>query len=109
MKKKTYSAWFIALCALFLLFAWENIQATRLGYSVEKARMELQAVRNRNVYLQHRLLSAISPGRVALAARKNLGMVAPEPDQIVKLENETARPFRGWLAKLNVADSISKQ
>lgn len=90
-----------ALCAVFFLFAWENVQAVRLGYTIEKLRHEIKDLENSNTYLKKEIQASLSPEKLEAEASK-LGMVYPEPGAIVMLDGAPAadKAGRGWLAKL---------
>lgn len=89
------------LCLIFFLFAWENVQAVKLGYNIEQLRREIKDLENANTYLKKEIRSSISPERLEAEASK-LGMVYPEPGAVVMLDVPPAagNEGRGWLAKL---------
>ena len=78
-------AWLGLISLFFLIFAWENIQATRFGYRVEQTRREIRSFKITNEYLRFRLQNELSPARLHFVAQERLGMVAPDPDKIVVL------------------------
>lgn len=86
--------------AVFFVFAWGNVQATRLGYSIEELRKEIKDLETGNKYLKKEIQAAMSPERLQADAVK-LGLVYPEPDSIVLLDEKgKSRPSKGWLARL---------
>jgi hypothetical protein len=104
MLKKTRNLRLAALgglCAVFFLFAWENVQAVRLGYTIEKLRREIKDLENANTYLKKEIQASLSPEKLEAEAVK-LGMVYPEPGAVVLLDGAPAaeKEGRGWLAKL---------
>ena len=90
-----------ALCAVFFLFAWENVQAVKLGYTIEKVRREITDLESSNTYLKKEIQSSLSPEKLEAEALK-LGMVYPEPGAVVMLNAPTdaEKRTKGWLAKL---------
>jgi cell division protein FtsL len=90
-----------ALCAAAFLFAWENVQAVKLGYNIEKLRREIKDLESANTYLKKEIQVSLSPERLEAEAAK-LGMVYPEPGAVVMLDGTPAvkKEGRGWLAKL---------
>ena len=90
-----------ALCAVFFLFAWENVQAVRLGYTIEKLRREIKDLDSSNTYLKKEIPASLSPERLEAEAGR-LGMVYPEPGAVVMLDGkpDKDKAGRGWLAKL---------
>lgn len=104
MLKKTRNlrlAALIGICAVFFLFAWENVQAVRLGYTIEKLRREIKDLESANTYLKKEIQTSLSPEKLETEAAK-LGMVYPEPGAVVLLDGAPAvkKAGRGWLAKL---------
>ena len=104
MLKKTRNMNLAALgtvCAVFFLFALENVQAVKLGYTIEKIRREIKDLESSNTYLKKEIQTALSPEKLAVEALK-LGMVYPEPGAVVHLDGAPAKPnpAREWLAKL---------
>jgi len=86
--------------AVFFLFAWENVQATRLGYNIEGLRREIKDLENSNNYLKKEIRTSLSPEKLQTEALK-IGLVYPEPDALVLLDDADGnKPSRGWLAKL---------
>lgn len=89
------------LCAVCFLFAWENVQAVKLGYNIEKVRCEIKDLESSNTYLKKEIQTSLSPEKLEAKALK-LGMVYPEPGAVVMLDGSASpeQQARGWLAKL---------
>ncbi len=86
--------------AVFFIFAWENIQATRLGYSIEGLRKEITDLENNNNYLKKEMRSSLAPEKLQAEALK-IGLVYPEPDALILLDDaNNNQPAKSWLAKL---------
>lgn len=75
----------LALASPLLLFLWEQVQATRLGYEVSRTQTEFKRAQARLDYLRLELERLGAPESVAAAARRRLGMSAPQPESIVVL------------------------
>jgi len=104
MLKKTRNLRLAALggiCAVGFLFAWQNVQALKLGYTIEKLRREIKDLQSANTYLNKEIQASLSPQKLEAEAAK-LGMVYPEPGAVVILDGPPAadKAGRGWLAKL---------
>lgn len=104
LKKKTRNLRLMilgALCAAAFIFAWQNVQAVKLGYSIEKLRREIKDLENANTYLNKEIRVSLSPEKLEAAAVR-LGMVYPEPGAVVMLDDRPAdeNAGRGWLARL---------
>jgi hypothetical protein len=86
--------------AVFFLYAWENVQATRLGYGIEGLRKEIRDLENADNYLNKEIRISQSPERLQTEALK-IGLAYPEPDALVLLDEEPGnRSEKGWLAQL---------
>jgi len=86
--------------AVFFVYAWENVQATRLGYSIEGLRREIKDLENANNYLKKEIRISLSPEKLQAEALK-IGLVYPEPGALVLLDGNNGRTTaKGWLAKL---------
>jgi hypothetical protein len=73
----------IVYAALFVLaLAWQQIEATRLGYAVEKSRKQEHILRGRIGAVQLELERSLSPSQLALQARSRLGMQPASPDAL---------------------------
>lgn len=104
MLKKTRNKNLAVLGAVFavcFIFVWENVQALKLGYTIEKIRREIKDLESSNTYLKKEIQASLSPERLEVAALR-LGMVYPEPGAVVMLDSAPgqANPARDWLAKL---------
>lgn len=82
----------LGVAGLSLLFLWEQVQATRLGYQVSGARAELHRTRDRIAYLRSEFEALSAPESVAEAAARRLGMAAPLPESIVVLGAQRIAP-----------------
>ncbi|MBI4422703.1 MAG: cell division protein FtsL [Elusimicrobia bacterium] len=75
------------------LFVWEQVQATRLGFELDRARRCVQEARGRTAHLRLELERRTAPAELASLARERLGMVPPSPDSLVILAQAAARPL----------------
>lgn len=88
------------LCAVFFIFAWENVQAVKLGYNIEKLRRDIKDLESSNTYLKKEIQASLSPEKLEERA-KEIGMVYPEPEAVVLLDDaRQAGPEKTWLAKV---------
>ncbi|OGS08299.1 MAG: hypothetical protein A2270_10735 [Elusimicrobia bacterium RIFOXYA12_FULL_51_18] len=86
--------------AVFFIYAWENLQATKLGYRIEGLRREIKDLENTNSYLKKEIRASLAPEKLQTEALK-IGLVYPEPDALVLLEDKNSyKPAKGWLAQL---------
>ena len=66
-----------------LLYVWQHIHVVRLGYEIEQLRDRQASLVQENKTLKLEMGQLRSLKRVEDIARKRLGMVAPEPGQVV--------------------------
>jgi len=81
-----------AMAVLFLLvftYAWQHFKAIEYGYQIESAKRELATVTEMNHALRLEDASLRDPERIDLLARR-LGLVPPEPGQVIRLEGSGA-------------------
>lgn len=82
----------IVLASLGVLaLAWQQIEATRLGYQVEKSRARLHALQGELGSLQMDLQTSLSPAQLAYQARAKYGMQPASPE-FVRLLGAPALP-----------------
>ncbi|MFA6092884.1 MAG: hypothetical protein WCU88_05475 [Elusimicrobiota bacterium] len=90
MEKKP--AVLLAACAsLALAFLLEQVQATRLGYALGRARKEIHAQEQTNAHLRLRLAKMRSPDLLAREAQSRLQMTPPSPESQVYLGKSVER------------------
>ena len=92
----------IVLASLGLLaLAWQQIQATRLGYKVEAERKHVQSLQGRIGAMQMELQTSLSPAQLALQARLRLGMQPASPESLRLLGSSGAEPsYDSFLSRL---------
>lgn len=66
-----------------LFYVWQHIQVVRTGYEIERLREERAALLQRNREMTLEIGRLTSLRRVEELARKRLGMVRPEPGQVI--------------------------
>ena len=93
----------LAAVGLFLTaVVWQHVEATRLGYQVERSRKQISTLRCAQGALQTELEDLLSPSSLSAQARGRLGMVLVSPASLRRLDDDTmtaqARP--GLLRRL---------
>ncbi|MBI3552982.1 MAG: hypothetical protein HY077_10745 [Elusimicrobia bacterium] len=77
--------------SLFVLgLAWQQIEATRLGYEVERTRHQARILRGRIGQVQVQLETSLSPAQLAAQA-KAMGMIQCDPAALRFLDSPPAR------------------
>jgi len=78
----------IGLCLVFL-FVWERVDIVRVGYQVERLKVEKLRLERERDQLQIKFSALSAPGRIAKMATEQLGMVLPQKGQVIMVQ---ARP-----------------
>ena len=73
----------IAILGLVLLFVWERADLVRLGYQVQRLEKHYKRLSRERDELQVKQSALSSPEYIARVATGKLGMVHPEPGQLV--------------------------
>ena len=71
--------------AELLIYTWCRVQYVQVGYQITKEtarQQQLLALRDR-LKIEHARLK--SPQRIAKIAREQLGLITPNPDQVIEL------------------------
>ena len=66
-----------------LLFVWERVDLVRLGHQVHQLQKQYKRLERENHELKVKRSALSSPEYIARVATKRLGMVSPEPGQVV--------------------------
>lgn len=90
--KRAFRVVVVSLAVLAL--AWEQIEATRLGYRVEASRRTVHALQGQIGAVERQLQSDLSPAQLAYEARTRLGMQPASPDCLRLLDGK-AKPSSG--------------
>ena len=86
IKLKTMGVWIVILAIFIselLLYAWCRVQYVGVGYEILKTSRHRQELVALHSTLKVELASLKSPDRIARIARKQLGLVAPTPEQMI--------------------------
>ena len=80
---------------------WQHVQATRLGYQLDKARQHLLALRCANGTLQSEIDTILSPANLSVQARGRMGMSLAGLDSLRMLtKSPLDKPHSGLLQRL---------
>jgi cell division protein FtsL len=78
-------ALFIGLCLVFL-FVWERVDIVRVGYRVERLKVEKTKLERERDQLRVKVSSLSAPDRIAKVATEQLGMVPPQKGQVIMVQ-----------------------
>ena len=74
-----------AAIGVLLLFVWERVDLVRVGYHIEQLKTKKAALLHEQDELRVRVSSLTAPDRIARAATDKLGMIPPQPGQVVMI------------------------
>jgi hypothetical protein len=82
-------------------YVWAKGQVHDLGREIKGREMRLDELRRTNALLRQAYATLCSPRELDAAARRlNLGLAAPRPDQIVRMEEPAPRPEKSYAARV---------
>jgi cell division protein FtsL len=67
------------------LFAWQHFQCVRYGYQIEQSKAERAELEEQNHQLRLEQAALADPERIDTLARTRLGMVTPNPQQVIRV------------------------
>ncbi len=73
----------VAVLAFLLGYVWERVDIVRVGYRLEQLKAQKVLLERERDELSVKLAALSSPDRIARAAREKLGMLPPQPGQVV--------------------------
>jgi cell division protein FtsL len=79
----TYLAAVALPLAALLIYTWQGVHVIRIGYEIDQLRRTHQALQAERGSLEVELASLQNLGAVETLAMRDLGMVYPEPGQVV--------------------------
>lgn len=94
-----YSLVFIAVILTAVMI---NIQAIKIGYSIEKEEKEIRNLRSSNKYISKQISGYKAPRNIELVA-SHMGLKYPEPYSIVMMDESGKKGSGGkfgWLARI---------
>jgi cell division protein FtsL len=90
---------FAAVTSLVLLFVWERVDIVRIGYHIERLKVQKVALERERDELQVKLSALTAPERIARLAGDKLGMMQPEKGQVVVVHIEPEAPVSPMVAE----------
>ncbi len=86
-RRECYSLLCLSLLVFFfgLLFAWQHFQCVQFGYRIEQVKAQKAAMEEWNHQLRLERASLADPQRIDYLARKRLGLVPPDPKQVIRV------------------------
>jgi cell division protein FtsL len=95
-RRECFSLLGLCLVVFFsgLVFAWQHFQCVQYGYRIEQLKAQKATAEEWNHQLRLERASLADPERIDRLARKELGLVAPSPQQVIPVgpEGEPGSP-----------------
>ena len=85
----------LGIMGLLLLFVWERVDMVRVGYRIEHLKTQKIALQRERDELRVKALALAAPDRIARAATEKLGMIPPQPGQVVMVSAADPVPAAG--------------
>jgi cell division protein FtsL len=82
----------LGIIGLLLMFVWERVDIVRVGYRIEQLKTQKIALQREQDELRVKVSALTAPDRIAKAATEKLGMVPPQPGQVVMVNAADAVP-----------------
>lgn len=103
---RIFSASVALLFLMVMFYAWQHFSAVEYGYKIETQKTEYDHLTEMNRTLKLEEARLRDPGRIDVLARQ-MGLEAPEPGQMVRLEND--EPGSAVMARMTPVAVISAQ
>jgi len=85
----------LGIIGMLLLFVWERVDIVRVGYRVEQLKTQKIALQREQDELRVKASVLTAPDRIARAATEKLGMIPPQPGQVVMVSAADPVPAAG--------------
>lgn len=85
----------LGIIGMLLLFVWERVDIVRVGYRIEQLKTQKIALQREQDELRVKVSALTAPDRIAKAATEKLGMIPPQPGQVVMVRATDPGPAVG--------------
>lgn len=82
----------LGIIGMLLLFVWERVDIVRVGYKIEQLKAQKVALQREQDELRVKASALTAPDRIARAAAEKLGMMPPQPGQVVMVSASDRAP-----------------
>ena len=77
---------------LVFLFVWERVDVVRLGYQIERLKIQKILLERERDQLQVKFSALTAPERIAKVATEKLGLVPPQQGQVLMVHQPGEAP-----------------
>lgn len=95
----------VGAIGLLLLFVWERVDIVRVGYQIEQLKARKTVLQREQDELRVKVSALTAPDRIARAAADRLGMVPPQPGQVILVNADDPSQVDGEPAQVRMAKS----
>ena len=85
----------LGIIGMLLLFVWERVDIVRVGYRIEQLKVQKIELQREQDGLRVKASALTAPDRIARAAAEKLGMIPPQPGQVVMVNAAEFMPGSG--------------
>ncbi len=103
--KRSKTVTVLVIVTMVLLYVSERIGVVRVGYEIEKLKVQKVKLERERDEMKVKLSSLTAPERIAKVATEQLGMVPPKQGQVilVRVEPEEPKPGRPQTPEVRLA------
>ena len=84
----------VLVFSFLLVLAWQHFQSVRYGYQIEQLKADYALLEEQNHTFRLEQAALADPQRIDTMARTQLGMVTPNPQQLIRLGGPEHAPAR---------------
>jgi len=82
----------VAGVLLVFVFVWERVDVVRLGYQIERLKIQKVLLERERDQLQVKFSALMAPERIAKVATEKLGLVPPQQGQVLMVHQPSDIP-----------------
>ena len=82
----------VAGVLLVFVFVWERVDVVRLGYQIERLKIQKVLLERERDQLQVKFSALSAPERIAKVATEKLGLVPPQQGQVLMVHQQEEAP-----------------
>ena len=103
----------VAGVLLVFVFVWERVDVVRLGYQIERLKIQKVLLERERDQLQVKFSALAAPERIAKVATEKLGLIPPQQGQVLMVHQPGEAPSLSLppveQVRLAQRDSIGKE
>lgn len=88
---------------VLLLFVWERADIVRVGYRIEQLKARKVVLQREQDELRVKVSALTAPERIAKVATERLGLLPPQPGQVILVNAAVAMPGEPALSEVRMA------